>query len=94
MREQRRRPEPVAKLSDYLSVVATCSRCKSEIRMLFSQLVQRQSLGCEACGLSWGFDLDRDVLGTLDQAFRRLEDPIRDREAWVEVQPYDGTMKR
>ncbi len=88
MMEEGRRPEPVAKLSDYLSVVATCSRCKSEIRMLFSQLVQRQSLGCEACGLSWGFDLDREALRTLDQTFRRLEDPIRDREAWMEIRGY------
>lgn len=88
MSEQGRRPEPVAKLSDYLSVVATCSRCKSPIRMLFSQLVQRQDLGCEACGLTWEFNLDRDALRTLDETFRRLEDPIRDREAWVEVKAY------
>ena len=53
MREEGRRPEPVAKLSDYLSVVATCWRCKSPMRMLFSQSTQRQSLGCEACGFAW-----------------------------------------
>ena len=88
MREEGRRPEPVAKLSDYLSVVATCSRCKSPMRMLFSQLAQRQSLGCEACGLSWEFDLDADALSSIDRNFRRLEDPIRDREAWVEVRGY------
>ena len=88
MREQGRRPEPVSKLSDYLSVVASCSRCKSPTRMLFSQLAQRQQLSCESCGLSWEFDLDGDALRTLDQTFRHLEDPVRDREAWVEVQPY------
>ena len=87
-REQGRRPEPVAKLSDYLSVVATCSRCNSPMRMLFSQLARVQRLSCESCGLSWEFDLDSGALGTLDQTFRRLEDPIRDREAWVEVRPY------
>ena len=88
MSEEGRRPEPVAKLSDYLAVVATCSRCKSQMRMLFSQLAQRQSLGCEGCGLSWEFDLDADALSSIDRSFRRLEDPIRDREAWVEVRGY------
>ena len=88
MGEEGRRPEPVAKLSDYLVAVASCSRCRYPIRMLFSDLARRQRLSCESCGLSWDFDLDGAALSTLDQSFRRLEDPIRDREAWVEVRPY------
>ncbi len=88
MGEEGRRPEPVAKLSDYLVVVAACSRCTTRMRMSFSDLARHQRLSCESCGLSWEFDLDGAVLSTLDQSFRRLEDPIRDREAWVEVRPY------
>ena len=88
MGEQRRRPEPVAKLSDYLIVVASCSRCRSPVRILFSALVQSQRLSCESCGQSWQFDLDSAALSAIDQNFRRLEDPIRDREAWVEVHQY------
>ncbi len=47
-----------------------------------------QQLSCQACGLSWEFSLDGDALVAMDQSFRRLEDPIRDREAWVEVRSY------
>ncbi len=85
MREEGRRPEPVARLSDYLSVVTTCSRCRTPIRVQFSDLAQSQRLSCGSCGLSWEFDLDADALSSIDRNFRRLEDPIRDREAWVEV---------
>ena len=88
MREQGRRPEPVAKLSDYLDVVASCSRCRTTMRMPFSQVAQSQRLTCGSCGLSWAFDLDGDILRLLDQTFRCLEDPIRDREAWVELRQY------
>ena len=88
MREEGRRPEPVAKLSDYLSVVAICSRCRSPIRVPFSELAQSLRLSCGSCGLSWEFDLDADALSSIDRSFRRLEDPIRDREAWVEVRGY------
>ncbi len=88
MKERGRRLEPVAKISDYLTVVASCSRCNSRIRLSFSWLARQQRLACESCGLSWAFDLDLDVFSAIDQSFRRLEDPIRDREAWVEVRPY------
>ena len=88
MGEEGRRPEPVAKLSDYLVVVASSSRCTTSMRMPISDLARRQQLRCESCRLPWEFDLDGTVLSTLDQSFRRLEDPIRDREAWVEVRSY------
>ena len=88
MQDSGRRPEPVAKLSDYLMVVASCTRCNSQMRLRFSRLAAQQRLSCERCGLSWAFDLDLDVLSAIDQSFRRLEDPIRDREAWVEVEAY------
>ena len=88
MREQGRRPEPVARLSDYLDVKASCARCRRAVRMTFLQLAQSQRLTCDGCGLSWAFDLDGDTLRLLDQTFRRLEDPIRDREAWVELRQY------
>ena len=54
----------------------------------FSELSRTQQLSCQACGLSWEFCLDGDALAAIDQNFRRLEDPIRDREAWVEVRSY------
>ncbi len=88
MQDQGRRPEPVANLSDYLMVVASCSRCRNQIRLQFSRLARQGSLSCESCGLSWAFDLDLDVLHAIGHSFRRLEDPIRDREAWVEVVEY------
>ena len=88
MRELSRRPEPISKLSDYLMVAALCSRCRFPMRVPFSHVAQRQRLSCESCGLSWDFDLDGDVISALDQNFRRLEDPVRDREAWVELRPY------
>ena len=88
MMEEGRRPEPVAKLTNYLVVSARCSRCKSPIRVPFSDLAQSQRLSCGSCGLSWEFDLDADALSSIDRNFRRLEDPIRDREAWVEVRGY------
>ena len=88
MVEEGRRPEPVAKLTDYLVVSAWCSRCRSPIRVPFSDLAKRHRLSCESCGLSWEFDLDADALSSIDQNFRRLEDPIRDSEAWVEVRGY------
>ena len=88
MREEGRRPEPVAKLTNYLVVSARCSRCRSPIRVPFSDLAQSQRLSCGSCGLSWEFDLDADALSSIDRNFRRLEDPIRDSEAWVEVQRY------
>ena len=53
-----------------------------------SELSRAQQLSCPACGLSWEFSLDGDTLAAMDQNFRRLEDPIRDREAWVEVRSY------
>ena len=88
MREQRRRPEPIAKLSDHLVVAASCSRCTTPMRIPFSQVAQQQRLWCENCGLSWEFGLDAAAVSTLDQGFRLLEDPIRDREAWVELRSY------
>ena len=88
MAEPGRRPEPVAKLTNYLVVGTWCSRCKSRIRMSFADLARSQQLSCENCGLSWGLDLDADALSSIDRNFRRLEDPIRDREAWVEVRSY------
>ena len=88
MMEEGRRPEPVAKLTNYLVVSAWCSRCRSPIRVPFSDLAKSQHLSCESCGLSWEFDLDADALSSIDQNFRRLEDPIRDSEAWVEVRGY------
>ena len=88
MREEVRRPEPVAKLTNYLVVSARCSRCRSPIGVPFSDLAQSQRLSCGSCGLSWEFGLDADVLSSIDENFRRLEDPIRDREAWVEVRGY------
>ena len=54
----------------------------------FPELAQTQQLSCQSCGLSWKFSLDGDALTAMDQNLRRLEDPIRDREAWVEVLPY------
>ena len=88
MMEEGRRPEPVATLANYLVVSAWCSRCKSPIRVPFSDLAQSQRLSCGICGLSWEFDLDADALSSIDRNFRRLEDPIRDQEAWVEVRSY------
>ncbi len=88
MADQGGRPEPVANLSNYLVVVARCIRCKSRMDLPFSELSRIQQFSCQACGLSWGFSLDGDVLAAMDQNFRRLEDPIRDREAWVEVRSY------
>ena len=88
MMEEGRRPEPVAILTNYLVVSARCSRCRSPIRVPFSDLAQSQRLSCGSCGLSWEFDLDADALGSIDRIFRRLEDPIRDSEAWVEVRAY------
>lgn len=88
MGEPGRRPEPIAKLSDYLVVAASCSRCRAPMRILFSHVAQQRRLSCDSCGLSWDFDLDGDVLRALDQSFRRLEDPVLDREAWVELRPY------
>jgi len=86
--EEGRRPEPVATLTKYLVVSAWCSRCRSSIRVPFSDVAQSRRLSCGSCGLSWEFDLDSDALISIDQNFRRLEDPIRDREAWVEVRGY------
>ncbi len=86
--EEGRRPEPVAILTNYLVVSARCSRCKSLIRVRFSDLARIQRLSCGSCGLSWEFDLDADALNSIDRNFQRLEDPIRDREAWVEVRGY------
>ena len=83
-----RRPEPVAKLSDYLLVASACSRCRTTMRVPFSRAAREGRLSCESCGQSWPFDLDTEALSSLDQNFRRLEDPIRDREAWVEVRAY------
>ena len=88
MADQGGRPEPVAKLSNYLVVVASCIRCKSRMDLPFSELSRNQRLSCQACGLSWEFSLDSDALAAMDQSFRRLEDPIRDWEAWVEVRSY------
>ena len=88
MSDQRRRPEPVANLSNYLFVVASCIRCKSRMDLPLSELSRTQKVSCQACGLSWEFSLDGEVLAAMDQNFRRLEDPIRDREAWVEVRSY------
>ena len=53
-----------------------------------SDLSRTQQFSCQDCGLSWEFSLDGDALAAMDQNFRRLEDPIRDREAWVEVRSY------
>ena len=78
----------MAKLSNYLVLAAQCSRCRALIRTPFSQVAQRRELVCDSCGQSWGFDLDGDALRDIDQNFRRLEDPIRDSEAWVEIQVY------
>ena len=88
MAEQHRRPEPVAKISDYLTVVAPCSRCRNLIRVSFAALAQTQNLSCQGCGQSWSFDLDAEDMRAIDRDFRRLEDPVRDREAWVELRPY------
>ena len=88
MADQGGRPEPVAKLSNYLVVVASCIRCKTRMELPFPELAQTQKLSCPSCGLSWEFSLDGDALTAMDQNLRRLEDPIRDREAWVEVLPY------
>lgn len=86
--EPGQRPEPIAKLSNYLMVAASCSRCRTSIRMTFSEVAQQQRLSCENCGLSFGFNFDDEVLSTTDRGFRALEDTIRDFEAWVEVRPY------
>ena len=88
MAEPGQRPEPIAKLSNYLMVVASCSRCRTSITMTFSDVAQQQRLSCDSCGLSWGFNLDGAALSTTDQGFRVLEDTIRDFGAWVEVRPY------
>ncbi|MFQ6028301.1 MAG: hypothetical protein ACE5Q6_12480 [Dehalococcoidia bacterium] len=88
MVSQGRRPEPVGRLSDYLVVVTSCIRCKTRMPTSFRELAQQQRLSCQRCGLSWDFNLDRADVDTLDQYFRRLEDPIRDSEAWVELNPY------
>ncbi len=82
------RPEPVGKLSNYLVVVASCVRCKTRMELPFPELARTEQLSCQACGLSWEFSLDGDALAAMDQNLRRLEDPIRDREAWVEVRSY------
>ena len=87
MADHGHRPEPVAKLSDHLVVAAACSRCRTTIRVPFSRVAREGRLSCESCGQSWAYDLDTEALNSLDQNFRRLEDPIRDREAWVEVRP-------
>lgn len=88
MAEKGGRPEPVGKLSNYLVVVASCIRCKARMELSFPELERNRQLSCQACGLSWDFSLDDDALTAMDQNLRRLEDPIRDREAWVEVRSY------
>ena len=88
MATQGGRPEPVGKLSNYLVVVASCVRCKARIELPLPELARSAQLSCQSCGLSWEFSLDGEALAAMDQNLRRLEDPIRDREAWVEVRSY------
>ena len=88
MSNQGGRPEPVGKLSNYLIVVASCVRCKVRMELPFPELVRTQQLPCLACGLAWEFSLDGEALAAMDQNLRRLEDPICDREAWVQVRFY------
>ena len=58
------------------------------MELSFPELERNRQLSCQACGLAWDFSLDDDALTAMDQNLRRLEDPIRDREAWVEVRSY------
>lgn len=88
MATQGGRPEPVGKLSNFLVVVASCVRCKARMELPFPELARTGQLSCQGCGLSWDFTFDADALAVMDQNLRRLEDPIRDREAWVEVRSY------